>query len=225
MELQQYLSILRKRWTIVVAITLLSTIASGLISYFVIKPTYKSDISVIIQKTDTIDSKNAALNYSDVLLYQQLVKTYSEFARSRTVAEHAIEKLNLNIKPDQLLGMISVAPKGNTEFLTITVKSNDAQQAMEIANQLAWSLKAVSTNIKKSDNVQILDSALIPTSPDSPRLLLNVAVAFFLGLMLAIGIIFIIEYLDNTIKTPEDIEKLIDIPVIGTIPYVAEAKK
>lgn len=224
MELQEYLIILKKRWSLLVIITLLATLFSGVFSYFVIKPSYQSDISVIIQKEDNVDPKNASPNYSDVMMYQQLVKTYSEFVKSRKVAEDTIQKLGLDMKADQLLSMISVAPKGNTEFLTITVKSKDAEQAMKIANQLAKSLKEVSKEVKKSDNVQILDEAQMPTSPASPKPMLNMAIAFFLGLMISVGLIFLLEYLDNTVKNPEDIEKLLGVPVIGSIPMVQDNK-
>jgi capsular polysaccharide biosynthesis protein len=223
MELQEYLNIIRKRWALLVVITLVFTLISGVVSYFVIKPVYKADISVIIQKEDNVDPKGSNVSYNDVLMYQKLVKTYSELVKSRTVAENAINKLGIDMKADKLQGMISVAPKGDTEFLTLTVKSKDAKQAMELANQLALSLKEVGKQVKKVDSVQILDPAELPTTPDSPKPKLNIAIAFFLGLMLSMGIVFLLEYLDNTVKSPEDIEKLLDIPVIGTIPLVTEA--
>lgn len=223
MELQEYLNILKKRWVFLVVITLVSTLVSAISSYFIIKPIYKADISVIIQKENNIDPKNPT-NYNDVLMYQKLVKTYSELVKSRTVAENAIGKLGIDMKASQLQSMISVAPKGDTEFLTITVKSKDAKQAMNLANQLAQSLKEVGKQVKNMDAVQILDPAELPTTPDSPKPKLNIAIAFFLGIMISVGIIFLLEYLDNTVKSSEDIEKLLGIPVIGTIPLVTEAK-
>lgn len=225
MDLKEYISILKKRWALLVIVTLITTLASGIVSYFLIKPTYKSDISVIIGKMDAADSKTPSMTYNDVMMYQKLVKTYSELAKSRTVAENAIAALGVDMKPDELRSMISVAPKGDTEFLTITVKSKDAAQAMNIANQLARSLKEVSTVIKKSDNIQILDAAQLPTSPDSPKPMLNIAIAFFLGLMVSIGLIFLLEYMDNTVKSPDDLEKILDLPVIGSIPMVTNANK
>lgn len=225
MELQEYLSILKKRWLLLVVITLVATLISGVASYFVIKPTYKSDISVIIQKPDSLDPKSSVPSYNDVLMYQKLVKTYSELSKSRTVAEDIIQKLNLNMKVEAVQGMISVAPKGDTEFLTITATSKDAKQAMDVANQAAKSLKDVGIVVKKMDAVQILDPAMLPAGPASPRPMLNMAIAFFLGLMVSVGLIFLLEYLDNTVKSPEDVERLLGIPVIGTIPLVADIEK
>lgn len=225
MELQEYLQILKKRWLLILIITVSAAAVSAGVSFFVIKPTYKSDISIIIGKTDvSIDGKIQAGNYNDILMYQKLVKTYSELAKSRTVAEHAINSLGLDMKPTALQGMISVSPKGDTEFLTISVTSRNAEQAMSIANQLAKSLKEVSITVKKMDNVQLLDAAQLPTSPASPRPMLNIAIAFFLGLMVSVGLVFLLEYLDSTVKTQDDIEKLLGVPVIGVIPFVAEVK-
>ncbi|GLC28689.1 YveK family protein [Clostridium omnivorum] len=221
MELHEYLQIFRKRWTLIVLITLITTLSSAVVSFFVIKPTYKADISVIIGKPKTESSANQT-NYNDVMMYQKLVKTYSQFAQSRTVAENVINKMNLTMKVETLQSMISVSPMGDTEFLTITVKSKDPKQAMDIANQLAKSLKEVSYNVNKSDNVQMLDNAQLPTRPASPKPLLNIAIAFFIGLMLSVGVVFIIEYLDNTVKSAEEIEKLVGLPVIGVIPNIKD---
>lgn len=222
MELIEYFHIIKKRILLIVLITLAATLASGIVSYFVIKPTYKADISVIIGKTEK-DNSTISPNYSDVMMYQTMVKTYSEFTKSRTVAEDVIKKLNLEpMKAAELLSMVTVAPKGTTEFLTITVKSKDAAQAMQIANQLAKSLKEISANIKKSDNVMLLDEALLPTGQASPNPMLNMAIAFFIGAMISVGLVFMIELLDNTVKTQEDVEKLLGLPVIGLIPLVED---
>jgi capsular polysaccharide biosynthesis protein len=224
-KIQGYLRILKKRWLLIFIITLAATAVNAVVSFFIIKPTYKSDISVIIGRIGTgTDANNQAMNYNDILMYQKLVKTYSELVKSRTVAENAIESLGLDIKIEVLQEMISVSPKGDTEFLTIAVRSKNAEQAMLIANQLAKSLKEVSISINKMDNVQILDPAQFPTTQDSPKPLINIAIAFFLGLMVSVGLVLLLEYLDNTVKTQEDIEKSLGIPVIGLIPYVADVK-
>jgi len=219
MELHEYLFILRKRISLIILITLVATVTSGVLSYFVIKPVYKSDISVIIGKNDK-DNSLQKQNYTDIMMYQQMVKTYSELAKSRKVAEDVISKLELNMNPASLLSMVTVSPKGNTEFLNIAVKSKEPEQAMKIANQLAKSLKEVSASVYGSDNVKLLDDALLPTSPDNPKPKLNMIIALFIGLMVSVGIVFLLEYMDNTIKTQEDVEKLLGLPVIGTIPYV-----
>lgn len=221
MELIEYFNIIKKRILLVILITIGATLLSGVLSYFVITPTYKADISVIIGKAEN-KSVEPQDSYNDVMMYQQLVATYCEFVKSRKVSEHVIKALKLKIDPMQLQAMVTVAPKANTEFLTITVKSTDPKEAMDIANQFAKSLKYVSNNVEKVDNVQLLDEALLPTAPASPNKKLNIAIAFFIGLMVSLGIAFLLEYLDNTVKNQDEIERLTGIPVIGIIPLTED---
>ena len=218
MELKEYLHIIKKRWLLIVSVTVASVFIAALASFLIIKPTYKADISVIVGNSQEANVNKQ--NYNDVIMYQKLVKTYSEFAKTRLVAEDVIDELRLSMAPDKLLSMVSVAPKGDTEFITISVKSKKPAEARDIANQLAKSLKKVSNEVKKIDNVQLVDEAVLPTSPTSPKPILNIAIAFVLGIFISVGIVFLIEYLDNTVKSSDEIEKMLDIPVIGAIPMV-----
>lgn len=224
MELKEYLLILKKRWLLILSVTLTCVFVSAIVSFFLIKPTYEASISVVIGSNQD-NSDTTKQNYNDVMMYQKLVKTYSEFTKTRAVAQDTIDKLSLDRTPAELLNMISVAPKGDTEFLTITVKSKDAYEARDIANQVAKSLKDITKDIKKVDNVQLVDDALLPEGAVSPKPLLNIAIAFILGLFVSVGIVFLIEYLDNTVKDPDELEKLLEVPVLGTIPMIEDKKK
>jgi len=225
MELKERYLILRKRVKLIIFITLISTITSGVLSYFVIEPRYKTEISVIIGKTET-EKNNSLPNYNDIKMYQTMVKTYSKLTKSRIVAEDVIENLNFKeMSTSDLIPMIMVAPDQDTQFLTITVESKEPKQAMIIANQYAKSLKEVSIKINKVDIVEIIDEAQLPKKPDSPKPLINIALAGFFGIFLSVGLVFLLNYLDNTIKTKEDVEKACKLPVIGTISLVTKENK
>ena len=76
----------------------------------------------------------------------------------------------------------------------------------------------------KVENIQVIDEARVPDKPIKPRPMLNMAIAGVLGLMIGVFITFLLEFLDNTIKTPDDVERHLELPVIGTIPMVEENK-
>ncbi|MHC1684879.1 MAG: YveK family protein [Clostridiaceae bacterium] len=210
--------IMKKRLLLIILITLFTTLISAVVSYFVIKPAYKATISVIIGKQATDSISNTQLN--DLTMYQKSVKTYAVLATSRTVAEDTIKKLNLDIDANSLISMVSATPNSDTEFITLTVKSQDPELAFNVANQLAKSLKDVSKTIKNEDLVNLVDGAVFPTSPDSPVPLLNIVVAFALGLIFSIVLVFLLEYFDNTIKSVEDVENILGLSVIGNIPIM-----
>lgn len=222
MELQDYFKIILKRKWIIITITLVTTLFSTGITLFVLDKSYTADIAVIIGQDPQLKQPTSTQNMNDIMMYKQMVKTYGQFAKSRKVLNDVISKLSLDINVEVLDKIVTATPKNDTEFLTISVKHKSPEMAKKIANQMALSLKNITNEVKKVDNVQILDEAQLPTSPSSPKTLMNIAIAFVLGLMISLGLVFLMDYLDVTVKSEEDIEKLIGVPVLGTIPLMKE---
>lgn len=213
MEINEYLKILKKRYKFIAIITILSVIISGVVSCFLLKPMYKSDISVIIGT-----NKDQEIQYNELQMYEKLTKTYCEFVKSRKVLQDISSNISKKYTVSELGSMISATPKTDTQFISISVKADQPELAREIAEQAAKSLKSVSLKVRNADYVRLLDEATLPKSPFSPRPMMNIAIAFLLGLMVSVGIVFLLEYLDVTVKTEQDIYDLIEVPVIGIIP-------
>ena len=76
-----------------------------------------------------------------------------------------------------------------------------------------------------ASNIQIVDGAELPTKPFKPNKRLNLLLAAVVGLFLGLGLAFFFEYLDNTIKTPEDVEQLIQLPSFGMIPEISYERR
>ncbi|WZL73658.1 Wzz/FepE/Etk N-terminal domain-containing protein [Clostridiaceae bacterium 35-E11] len=218
-DLREYIDVIRKRIWIIVLIAVIAVTTSGIISFFILEPVYETFTTMMVGKTK---SQEQMIEYSDVLLSQKLVKTYGEIAKSRTVSKEVIQNLSLNMTAEQLKQKISVNPVGDTEIIMIKVQDTNPVLATKIANNVAVVFMKHVTNIMKVDNVQVIDKAEIPQGPIKPRPLLNILIAGFIGLMLGFGIVFLLEYLDNTIKTPNDVEKYLDLPIIGMIPMIDE---
>ena len=120
--------------------------------------------------------------------------------------------------------MISSAAKGNTQFLNISITSNDREQAYKIANQMALSLKTVSLELRGLDIVQTLDAANVPSSPSSPNLKMNIIIGFMLGLMISVFGVFVLQFLDKTVKDPSNFIDGLGLPFLGTIPLIESTK-
>ncbi|NIM91391.1 MAG: polysaccharide biosynthesis tyrosine autokinase [Candidatus Aminicenantes bacterium] len=73
----------------------------------------------------------------------------------------------------------------------------------------------------RTSDIKILDKALVPRAPFSPNTKRNILLALFFGLFMGIGLAFGLEYLDNSVKGPEDVEKLVGLPSLGVIPYLS----
>ena len=215
-DIRELLQILKKRLWIVVLITIITTAASGVISFFVLEPVYQANTTLYVGKNISTEGN---IGYQDVLLSGQLVKDYRELAKSRLVSNIVINELGLSeITTKEIAEMLEVNLKSDTRIIEITAQHTDPKFAQVVANKVADVFKKKAIELIEVDNVQIIDVAETPKDPIKPNKTMNVAIGFVLGLMLGLGLVFLIEYLDNTIKTPNDVEKYLGLAVIGAIP-------
>lgn len=215
-------SIKRHIWMIILIVAIAVTV-SGLLSYYVLTPIYETSTTLMVGQAK--DPESTGVEYYDVLLSQKLVKTYSEIAMSNTVLKEVINNLDLDLTPGAFKSNIEVSNVGETEIISITVQDPSPVMAAKIANNLSSVFIDHVQRIMKVDNVQVIDAAEIPANPIKPQPLLNMGVAGFLGLIVSLGIILILEYLDHTIKTSDDVEKYLELPVLGIIPVINEKGK
>lgn len=221
-DLKELFQIIRKRLWAIIAITLIMTLAAAVVSIWVIEPIYQANTTLYVGKnTDT----DGTLGYQDVLMGGQLVKDYRELAKSRLVAGIVINELGLeNTSTSQIANMLSVNLKNETRIIEITAQHTDPEFAKNVANKVADVFKRKAVELIDVDNVQVIDVAQTPVSPIKPNKQMNIAIGFVLGLMISLGLVFLLEYLDNTLKTPEDIEKHLGLAVIGNIPKFEDCK-
>lgn len=215
-DLREIYDVVRKRIKLIAVITLAVTILSGVLSFFVIKPTYEASTSVIIGKLPS--NEDSKMQYNDVMMYQNLVKTYVEIVKARTVSENAIKMLNIDMKPEDMMKNITATPVANTQMIKISAFARSAVDAKAVTNAVTGAFIDEAMKQFPSGTVKVVDPAVVPEYPAKPNKKLNIAIAFFLGLMASAGVVLIIEYMDNTIKTESDVEKYIGLPVIGMIP-------
>jgi capsular polysaccharide biosynthesis protein len=133
--------------------------------------------------------------------------------------DKVIEKENLDMSASGLNGLITVSSEQNSQVVNISVQNEDPKKAADIANSIASTFKSEISKIMNVDNVTILTQADIGENPSpiKPQPVLNMAIAFVVGLMAGVGLAFLLEYLDNTIKTEQDIEQQLGLPVLGAI--------
>lgn len=224
-SLKQIFEILRKRAWIIVAITLTAIFIATIINFFLIKPVYESNTTIMVGKPrNRIVDENNPITYQEIQTNRLLVSTYREIAKSRTVLEEVIKHSGLDISIGQLREKVDVSLVKDTEIIQIKVQDHDPETAANLANTIASAFSKQVIKIMNVENVQVLDEAIPQLSPVKPKKTMNIAISLVLGAMLGIFVAFILEFLDTSIKTPEDVEKYLGLPVIGTIPYLKEGE-
>ena len=213
-EIREIMAIIAKRWWLLLLLLVLAVTTSAIVSFFVLTPVYEASTTLLVGKP----TEGAQIILPDIQLNRQLVRTYAEIAKSSIVANDIITQLNLSLTTGQLKEKIEVRQVGDTEIISISVRDESPEHAVFLANGVARVFMDHVAQIMKTDNVSIIDPAGVPTSPVSPRKLLNVAVAAVLSLMVGFFLVFFLEYLDNSIKSPLDVERYLEMPLLGTIP-------
>jgi capsular polysaccharide biosynthesis protein len=219
-DIRELFSIIWKRKWIVVIITILAALISGIVSHFFLSEIYSSSTTLIVNKQNNPNREDTGseIDLSDVNLARNLVGTYSVIVRSNRVLDKVIDDLGLNMSLGALKSKINVTAEGNTQIIRVTVEDTIPERARDIANSVSNIFKNEVQVLMGIDNVQIIDTARVSYTPVRPNLATNIAIAVVLGMMLGVGIIYLIELLDNTIKTAEDVQKYLDLPVLGVIP-------
>ncbi|MGJ7910839.1 YveK family protein [Neobacillus sp. LXY-1] len=221
-SLVELLQTLKKRLRLIVSITFIAVLISGIISYFFLTPIYQASTQLLVNQSKQDES---VYNYNEVQTNLQLINTYNVIIKSPAILETVIDELNLDMTVKELTEKITVANEKDSQVVNVSVQDPDAAMATEIANKTASVFKTEIVKIMSVDNVKILTKAEVEDSaaPIKPRPLLNIAIALVVGLMVGVGLAFLLEYLDNTIKNEQDIEKLIGVPVLGVIATMDEA--
>lgn len=180
-----------------------------------ITPMYKSTTSVyVLSKQD----QNAAVTYTDLQTGTQLTKDYMELVTTRPVLEQVISVLNLDMETEELEKCITVETKEDTRIFSISVVNEDPQVACDMANALREAVGIQIMQVMDADSVNTVEDGNLPKKPDSPSLMKNVALGGMLGMFLAAAFIILIYILDDTIKTPADVEQYLGLNVLASIP-------
>lgn len=210
---------LKKRWILIVSITLVATLISGILSFFVIKPTYETSTKVFIGKEE---SNLEGYNSNDIQMYQKLLQTYAETIKTNEVVQAAINNTGADLTVSAVKGALTVTPVSDTQILQIKYQNNDPELAKEILENITNEFVVLAKELVPNGNVRVIEAVQLPEDPVAPNKKMNIAIAFLLGLMVSVGLVFLLEYLDNTFKNKENLERELDIPVLGVIPVVDE---
>lgn len=217
LDLKQLFLIVIKRWWLMLLIPLVAAGVTAYLSYYVLDPVYEANTTLYVINKQSENQTTIA--QSDLTVGGLLVQDYKEIIVSRTVTQEVIDQLGLiGLTSNDLADKITVTAKNNTRILEIRVKDENPERAKNITAALASVFVERVVELMKVDNVSIVDAAVVPNTPVEPRPLRNTAIAAVAGLLLAIGAAFLLEFLDDTIKTSEDVEKHLGLTVLGTIP-------
>jgi capsular polysaccharide biosynthesis protein len=215
--LELFGAVLQKIWVVILSALLLGA-ATYLVCSFLIIPKYRSTTKIYVINRQNSDS----LTYSDLQTGTQLTKDYQELVTSRPVLEEVKAELGLNIENDKFKKTITVSVPTDTRIVSITAEDTDPYMARAIADSVRNSAAEHIANVMNTEAVNVVEEANLPTEIYSPKIIRNTVIGAVLGAFIAIVFIVIIYIMDDTIKNPDDVEKYLNLSVLGTIPVLDE---
>lgn len=195
--------------------------ATFLINVFLIEPQYESTTKIYVLNKQ---NESAAITYSDLQSGTQLTKDYMTLVTSRPVVEQVIAELDLDMGYKGLVDCITVSNPSDTRILNITVEYNDPFIAKQIADAIRKASATHITSVMNIEQVNLVEEANIPEHSSSPNVVKNTLIGGFAGVFLACLVILVIYILDDTIKTPDDVERYLGISVLSSIPVQENLK-
>lgn len=213
-DLKDMFSYFKSKISIIVLFIVVVGILGCLYGLFIQKPVYKSSTSIVLISEN---QTGATLTYNDVSLNQNLVSTYSEIIKSRRVLNQVIDNLSLDYSYSNLSNNVEVSSVTGTQIIKISVSDRNNKTAMKIADEIAKVFAKEIPELYNISNVNILDYAEAASNAYNVNFIKQSIIYLLVGLVLGLGITFVMYYFDRSVKNISQVEEKIKLPVLATV--------
>ncbi len=184
-------------------------------------PIYEASAKLLVGQEPATNSDQQLPLVGSVEGLQQLAQTMVEAIPSRPIAEEAIEEENLNVTPEAFLKNLTVEQIEGTQFIELSYESSGPEEAQRVVNTVSdvssdriSEVSAGSANI----SVKVWEYAVVPSAAVSPNPARSALLALIVGLMVGVGVAFLLEHLDDSWRSAEEVERVAGVPTFGSIP-------
>jgi capsular exopolysaccharide synthesis family protein len=219
MELIRYWRVMRRWAWLIILCPLIAALAAGLVSLQLPK-VYEAQALIYVQ-TPQVFTPTSGVVYTS----HELLSSYAVIMTSRAQVEKVISDESLATDFKSLSKQISVTPQPNTLILNVAVRDTDPGRAERTANTLVNNFAAYVNAFPKDkgssqDAVTVVSTAVVPTEPVSPRPLINVGLALLAGLVVGVGLAFLLDYMDQSVRSDEILRERVGLLPLGHISFV-----
>ena len=212
-------AVVNKAWLICL-VAVISAILVFAGTVFFVTPQYESSTMFYVNNSSFSmgDISISGITSSDITASKNLVKSYIVILNTRETMNDVIDYAGVDLTYGQLKKMISAESVDNTEIFRIVVTSPDPVEAQKIAAAIAYILPNRIDSIIEGTSSKIVDSAIIPSSPCAPNYTKSALIGFAIGLALMIVLVVVLELMDVSIHTEEDVNDICHYPVLAMVP-------
>lgn len=228
MELKQYWTVIRKRLWLLILLVVVITTATGIYTYNYAGKQYTASTKLIVTPKQELDLLGGKLDLSTINSNIRLIATYKEIIMSPRIMNLVVQQYpGLGLTTEQLLKKVTVSPVEESQVMSLETVNDSYSQAASIVNAVAAVFQAEVPKVMKIDNISVLSEADPTDTPDptSPQPLLNLIIGLVLSLMIGTGLMFLLDYLDDTVKTEADIRELLGLATYSAVPTITQRER
>lgn len=222
-DLKDLILLFWEKRNLIITIVLIFIILGFVYTMFLVTPKYTSTTKlVLVSGNETANT----ITSSDLSINSNLVSTYREIVTSDSVLDKVIQNLNLvDVTIDELKKAITVSEVEDAEVLQIAVENIDSRAAQTITNEIADVFIQRAAELYNINNIRVLDEAKEEEQPSNVNHLKDLVIFTAIGIIVSVGYILVINMLDNSVKSADEIERNLKVPVLATIPIKQNSKK
>ena len=225
-DLQRVFSAIWSRIWLVMLVSVLGAIVSFLVTFFAITPQYQSSAMFYVNNSSlSVGDASFSISSGDLSTSRNLVESYIVILNTRASLNDVIDYAGVDRTYSELKKMLSSASVNETEIFEVVVTSPDPQEAEKIANAIAYILPKRISSIIEGTSAKVVDAAVVPSRPSSPNYTTNTMIGFLVGFVVTVGIIALLEIIDITIRTEEDVSQACKHPILAAVPDMAAPSK
>jgi len=223
LDIKGYFGVIAQKWWVIIVMVVLCCGSITAYDFFAAKPLYEASTKLIVSSSTRAESP-VRLDSSEISSNILLINTYKDIIKTPAIMEKVVENHpEIRRTSKELANDVRVGSTKDSQVMSITIRDYSLYQAVQIVNAISEVFKQEITAIMNVDNVTILSQANASDYAESvsPSLLIKNFIAFVISLIISLGIIFLREYLDDTIKSEEDVTSYLGMP---TLAMVAKAR-
>ncbi|HFV7322454.1 TPA: Wzz/FepE/Etk N-terminal domain-containing protein [Staphylococcus aureus] len=212
-DLVKLLNILKKNIKLLLILPAICLVVSTVLTFFVMPDKYTASTQILVN----MKKSSSDLAFQNVQSSLQSVNTYTEIIKSPRILDKVSREFDGQYSTAELNSFLKVTNQTNSQIITVSVTTGNKSESDKIVNRISKVFAHDMPKIMSVDNVTILSSAHDNAVKVSPIVSVNLVISIIVGIVLAILIIFLKELLDKRIKTEEDVESQLGLPILGSI--------
>lgn len=219
-SLKEIFDILRKHLTSILISMFVGLALAAIVTFFVLTPKYRSQAQLIVTLPQT-----ETTNANDVNMNLQMINTYKELVTGDLVINQVKDRIESEYGIDksvqELKDSVEVTQSQNSLMFSIRATDTSSVYAANIANTTALVFQENAKDVLSVDKISIISNAEASSSPVSPNNKLNLAIGLVLGILVGVGIAFLLELLDRTVKDNKYVTETLGFTILGTVPQMS----